>query len=215
MAQDRVSSPPTSDGGGEGDIREVLLEADRIDKAVYAAVASTPSPRLDGIMRRVASAADYSRLSVAAAALLALLGGRRGRQAAWSGLASVAATSAVVNAVVKPLGQRRRPNRAGEGVPEPRHITMPRSHSFPSGHTASAIAFASGAGRVMPIVSLPLYSLAALVGYARVHTGVHYPGDVFAGVMIGAVCADVTAAALPTLRRRGGSDAEPQSELRG
>ena len=71
---------------------------------------------------------------------------------------------------------------------------MPMSASFPSGHTAAAVAFASGAGRVIPLASVPLHGLAALVGYSRVHTGVHYPGDVVAGALIGAVVADLAAA---------------------
>ena len=56
---------------------------------------------------------------------------------------------------------------------------MPHSLSFPSGHSASAFAFATTVGHMVP-VSPPAYALraAALVAYSRVHTGVHYPGDV-------------------------------------
>jgi membrane-associated phospholipid phosphatase len=134
--------------------------------------------------------------------VLALAGGRKGRAAAASGLASVAATSAFVNLLVKPLGRRHRPDRAGEGVSTSRHIAMPTSRSFPSGHTAAAVAFASGAGRVLPAASVPLHALAAAVGYSRVHTGVHYPADVVAGAMIGSIIADLTSAGLAAFRRR-------------
>jgi membrane-associated phospholipid phosphatase len=51
--------------------------------------------------------------------------------------------------------------------------TSPISRSFPSGHSAAAFAFASGAGREMPQTAIPLHGLAALVAYSRVHTGVH------------------------------------------
>lgn len=171
-----------------------LDEVQQIDRAIYAAVAATPTPELDGVMRRVSRAANYSRLSLASAALLALTGGARGRRAAASGLAAVAATSAVVNLVIKPLGRRRRPDRPASEARPARHVRMPSSASFPSGHTASAVAFASGAGRALPVAALPLHALAALVGYSRVHTGVHYPSDVVAGAVIGAVVADVTSA---------------------
>jgi membrane-associated phospholipid phosphatase len=73
---------------------------------------------------------------------------------------------------------------------------MPGSRSFPSGHTAAAVAFAIGAGRELPHARLPLEALAALVGYSRVHTGVHYPGDVLAGALLGATIAEVVAGAL-------------------
>ena len=52
---------------------------------------------------------------------------------------------------------------------------MPISSSLPSGHTAAAFAFATGAGSMLSGASAPLYLLAALVGYSRVHIGVHYP----------------------------------------
>jgi undecaprenyl-diphosphatase len=55
------------------------------------------------------------------------------------------------------------------------------------------VAFASGVGRVLPQVSIPLHAFAALVGYSRVHTGVHYPADVVAGAVLGSACADVVA----------------------
>ena len=169
-----------------------LLEAEGIDHAVYAAVAGTSTPRLDNLMRRLSHAANYSRISMACAAVLAATGGPRGRKAAFTGIASVAATSAVVNLAVKPLGSRRRPDREAQDVPSARHVTMPTSRSFPSGHTAAAVAFASGVGATMPLASVPLHCLAAIVGYSRVHTGVHYPGDVIAGALIGSVTADTT-----------------------
>jgi undecaprenyl-diphosphatase len=144
-------------------------------------------------MRRLSTAANYSRLSIAASAVLSVAYGSRGGRAAACGLVSVAATSAIVNAGVKPLvGRRRRPDRAAAEVPLARQVPMPASRSFPSGHTASAVAFASGVGRVMPLAALPLYVLAATVGYSRVHTGVHYPGDVLAGAVLGAMIADLT-----------------------
>jgi membrane-associated phospholipid phosphatase len=183
-----------------------IVEADQVDRAVYGAVAETPTPQLDGAMRRLSHAADHSKLSIASSALLAAAGGPRGRYAAGVGLASVAATSALVNLVVKPLGRRHRPNRPAAGVPAARKVAMPRSASFPSGHTAAAVAFASAAGRVLPLAAVPLHALAALVGYSRIHTGVHYPGDVVAGALIGAVVADLTAGVISHTSPSGRSE---------
>lgn len=170
-----------------------LEEAERLDVAVYAAVAGTPTPQIDAKLRRLSNAANYSRLSIASGALLALAGGPRGRRAAATGLASVAATSVFVNLAVKPFGRRPRPDREAQNVPAARHVRMPASRSFPSGHTAAAVAFAGGVGNVLPAAGVPLHLLAALVAYSRVHTGVHYPGDVLGGALVGAMVADVTA----------------------
>lgn len=173
-----------------------LHDAERLDGALYAAIAQTPTPALDRAMARLSHAADYSRLSLGAAAVLAATGGQPGRRAAVHGLAAVGVTATVVNLVVKPLGRRRRPDRAAERVPLARHVRMPSSTSFPSGHTAAAFAFATGVGHVLPRTAIPLRGLAALVGYSRVHTGVHYPGDVLAGALIGTTIAQITRRAL-------------------
>jgi membrane-associated phospholipid phosphatase len=173
-----------------------VLEAERVDVAVYAAVAATPTPTLDAGMRRLSSAADHSRLWLAAAAALAAGRGARGRRGAVLGLASLGASSTVVNLVVKPLARRRRPDRDLHGVPLIRHVAMPRSRSFPSGHAASAFAFAGGVGRVLPHESVPLHALAAAVAYSRVHTGVHFPIDTVLGAIVGTVVAQATTHAL-------------------
>lgn len=166
--------------------RRWAAELERIDLACYAAIASTSTPWLDREMARLSRAADYSRLSLAAAAGMAFLGGPPGRRAAARGLTAVALTAIVVNLVAKPLSRRRRPDRLVHEVSEARHVPMPLSRSFPSGHTAAAFAFAAAAGCQLPVASAPLHGLAALVGYSRVHTGVHYPADVLAGAAIGA-----------------------------
>ena len=95
----------------------VLGELSDLDQAVYGAIARTPTPELDRVMARISDAANYSRLSLAAAAALAVTRGDKGRHAAALGLASVAVTAAVVNLAIKPLGHRRRPDRSLHSVP--------------------------------------------------------------------------------------------------
>ena len=173
-----------------------LEDAEKVDVAVYAAIARTPTPTLDRALSRLSRAADHSKLSMSAAAALALLGGREGRRAAVTGLASVVVTAAILNLAIKPFARRRRPDRKAQDVPIARHVRMPISHSFPSGHSASAFAFAHAVGSVSPSAAVPLRALAALVAYSRVHTGVHYPGDVIAGALIGTTVAEATVRAL-------------------
>ncbi len=160
-----------------------------IDDAVYRAVAATPSPALDHALARLSRAADRSVLWMAIAAGLEAVGGRPGRRAAVAGLASVAATSALANAGLKHLHRRPRPDAAAAGVGAGRAVRMPRSASFPSGHAASAFAFATAAGAEAPVLAFPLRCVAAAVAYSRVHGGAHYPGDVIAGALLGSAVA--------------------------
>jgi undecaprenyl-diphosphatase len=161
---------------------------DTVDVALYRAVANAPSPALDRRLTRLSNAANYSALWLGIAAGLAALGGRRTRRAAALGVASIGLTSLTANAVVKPLLVRGRPDRIGARVPEARYVRMPTSTSFPSGHAASAFAFATVVGHELPAFAIPLRLLALGVAYSRVYTGVHYPGDVVVGSLIGTAC---------------------------
>jgi membrane-associated phospholipid phosphatase len=168
-----------------------LSEAKAVDAAVYGAIAASDTPSLDVAMRGLSRAADHSKLWVAIAAALAILGGPSGRLAARKGLLSLGIASGLANLVAKPLTTRRRPARKEAEELARRHVQMPRSSSFPSGHAASAFAFATGAADAQPMLSAPLRALATLVGYSRVHTGVHYPADVLAGAFIGVSAAEL------------------------
>ncbi|HKQ00109.1 MAG TPA: phosphatase PAP2 family protein [Actinomycetes bacterium] len=175
-------------------LAEGLRELGAVDRAVYEAVAQTPTGALDLPVRRLSGAADKSRIWLAIAAVVAVTGGRRGRRAALEGVAAIAVTSATVNLGLKPIARRRRPDRAQPALFEGRHVPMPRSASFPSGHAASAFAFAYAVGRHLPVLTVPIRLLAVAVAYSRVHTGVHYPGDVVIGSVAGAGSAAMVAA---------------------
>ncbi|MCU1617525.1 MAG: phosphoesterase PA-phosphatase related protein [Frankiales bacterium] len=163
-----------------------LHELGQVDRAVYRAVAETTTPTLDRPFRGLSRAADRSRLWMAIAAAMAALGGHKVRRAAGAGLAGLAVDSAVVNLGLKLAARRRRPDRDSAGVPAARRVVQPHSTSFPSGHAAAGFAFAHAVAETSPPAGAPLELLAALVGYSRIHTGVHYPGDVVVGSLIGA-----------------------------
>ena len=104
-----------------------------------------------------------------------------------TGVAAIGAASLVVNQPMKLPGNRARPDRAGHEVPEARWVAMPTSTSFPSGHSASALAFAVAVGDVIPALRWPLRVAGGTVAFSRVYTGVHYPGDVLVGAATGAL----------------------------
>lgn len=180
----------------------VLDDLTRLDLALYRAIADTPTPTLDEPLRRLSRIADHSKLWMGIAALIAALGGASGRRTAVTALTAVAVNSLVVNVPLKLLGRRARPDRAAARVSSTRHVPMPTSPSFPSGHAASGFAFVAAVARTMPGVGRWLRALAYVVGYSRVHTGVHYPGDVIVGAFIGTAIGESVARVAPAVARR-------------
>ena len=203
--------------GGPGRQRAAggLRELGAVDRAVYGAVAATPTPSLDEPLRRLSNAANNSGLWLAIAGGLGVAGGGAGRRAAIRGAVAIGVTSALVNLAVKAAWSRQRPDRAGAGVPRRRTVPMPASTSFPSGHAASGFAFAAAIGRDQPWLGLALRFLAAAVAYSRVHTGVHYPGDIVVGALIGEGTGQAVAGRmdrLPPTRRPARSGRGQQQE---
>ena len=90
--------------------------------------------------------------------------------------------------MLKNIFKRRRPQERA------RKIKLPRSHSFPSGHSLlSAATFPIAAHHFVERQSLPVQAvvhtsaglLILSVGFSRIYFGVHFPSDVLAGFAAG------------------------------
>lgn len=161
------------------------------DQRLFTRVATARVPGADPALRRLSHAANHGRLWLGTAAGLGLVGGPAGRRAALRGLGSLALASFTVNTLVK--WSARRPRPLLEGVPTIRRLArQPHTTSFPSGHSASAAAFATAVALESRRYGLLVAPVAAAVAFSRVYVGVHYPGDVLAGAAIGAGAAALT-----------------------
>lgn len=146
--------------------------------------AATTPTHLDTALRRLSQSANKGRLWLAIGAAGALVPGQT-RRAAVRGIAALAVTSAVANGVLKPLIRRRRPD--AELTPIIRRLKRtPVTTSFPSGHAASAAAFATGVAMENAALGAAVAPLAGAVAFSRIHVGVHHASDVVAGAALGA-----------------------------
>lgn len=96
--------------------------------------------------------------------------------------------SILVNAMIKPLFKRERPDLI-EGSPK---LRRPKTSSFPSGHSSSAgmaaVLLSGAAPRLKPV----WWVLSTIVGTSRIHARMHHGTDVAAGAVLGAFLGAVT-----------------------
>ncbi|MGW6841236.1 phosphatase PAP2 family protein [Streptomyces sp. NPDC054958] len=154
------------------------------------------------VLPPVEEAAEHTKLWWAAAVIMAAGGGLRGRKAAAAGITAMAAAELLSNGVAKQLVERRRPPK--EWLPHDDVEDRPDSSSFPSGHTAAAVAFTAAVASCWPWAGAACAVPTVLVALERLHSGAHYPSDVAAGAAIGLAAAALVRATPGLLVRRLG-----------
>ncbi|PZT70961.1 phosphoesterase [Streptomyces sp. SW4] len=183
----------------------------RLDQRLFEAVAARHWPAGDRVLPRLSNSANHGVLWFAAAAALAATRTPRARRAALRGVASLGLASLTINT----LGKRsvRRPRPVLDPVPLVRQLKrQPVTTSFPSGHAASAAAFAAGVALESPAWGAAVAPLACAVALSRVYTGVHFPSDVLAGAALGVGAAFAVRGMVPT-RAQLVPPARPRAEV--
>ncbi|MFI6034360.1 bifunctional phosphatase PAP2/diacylglycerol kinase family protein [Streptomyces sp. NPDC051315] len=200
---------------GRHALRDRLLA---LDCRLFEFAAEQHWPGAEPVLPRLSRGANHGVLWFATAAAMAASRTPRARRAAARGLASLSLASLTINT----LGKRsvRRPRPGLDPVPLVRQLKrQPITTSFPSGHSASAAAFATGVALESPAWGAVVAPVAFSVAMSRVYTGAHFPSDVLAGAALGAGAAfavrrlvPTRAPAVPPARPRAEAPALPDGE---
>jgi membrane-associated phospholipid phosphatase len=162
-----------------------------IDAQVYLAINHLPhTPLTNKLMYGLTEIMNGGFGWVLGLVCVALLDGKRGRQALLQTTPPLWFATITVEYPVKYYFRRRRPF-----VDVVQAIAVgkkPGTYSFPSGHSAAAFAGAWLLTRHYPRLAALWYVIASLVGFSRIYLGAHYPGDVFSGALAGTAIAEAT-----------------------
>lgn len=141
------------------------------------------SPVLDRVMPIVSDWRSWGLLLALGVLYLVVFRGRRGRLAVLAVVLAFGAADALAAHVLKPAIGRLRPCHTVEGA---RVLASCRGrHGFPSNHASNTAAASAALAVFYPPTLAITAPVTALVGLSRVYLGVHYPGDVLAGYLLG------------------------------
>lgn len=160
---------------------------DAFDDTIMDLVHSTHSEGTDRVLRAATFLGEH--FSIGAASYIAALSLKRRDQGAeaWTVLIS-AGGAMVLNTALKAIFRRERPQQ------RLRKIRLPKSHSFPSGHSLLSAAtypivfhhlVASRSISTQILTQIMANSIVITVGYSRIYFGVHFPSDVLGGFAAG------------------------------
>lgn len=161
--------------------------ADKYDEAIMKAVHRVDHPAIHTVLHGSTQLGSHVAIGLAAG-VTALMMIQRGRKHdAWTVLVSTGGAMAI-NTILKNIFRRQRP------IEMARRIKLPKSHSFPSGHSLlSAATYPIVVHHLVERHSLPVQAVAHTlvgmlvlsVGFSRVYFGVHFPSDVLGGFAAG------------------------------
>ena len=192
--------PPSNDRTSP--LRRYPRELSALDHRLYAAVAGARRRCSTRFFRRLSRTADKSVLWLGVAGVMAAVGGAHratgGHQRRRIDRPGLGHREPRRQAVT----DRRRPDRLGAEVPDAARADA-HLDVVPVGSLRLGLRLRRGGqhGRT-GARACPCGSLAVAVAYSRVHIGVHYPGDVVGGALIGMTSGEVACRVLSVARRR-------------
>ena len=146
------------------------------------------NPVLDKVMVFVSALGNAGIFWIAVGLLLLIT--KRYRRGGAQMLVAMAVTFIIGNLILKNLVARERPCWIDREVQL--LMASPSDYSFPSGHSMNGFAGSVSLLCIDRRIGIPAVILAAIIAFSRLYLFMHFPTDVFAGIVIGLVIALIT-----------------------
>lgn len=178
-----------------------------IDKQVMLALNGSDSLYMDGVMKIYTSTVVW--IPVALVLFFVVLKNNTPRISLLVVLGvalTILASDQVSSALIKPLVGRLRPSHD----PEFMHLIdtfngyRSGSFSFTSSHACNSFAIFMFVSLLIrnKVVSLSMLAWACINSYSRIYLGVHFPGDILCGALLGTVIGSITYLLYQFMHRR-------------
>ncbi len=172
-----------------------------IDKALFLFFNGTlANPVFDFAMPLLTDGDNLRVLYGLAMVVLLIKGNARLRWLVLVSALVLTATDQISASVIKPMVDRLRPCHALENV----HLLVGcgGGKAMPSAHAANAFGQAALFSLATPRVRWYLWAFAGCIAFSRVFVGVHYPGDIIVGALLGTIIGMFAAWAFGQIWRR-------------
>lgn len=170
----------------------MFSKAENTEVELLKVINTDRNPLFDGIFRIITDSAPILSFAIPSLVMVYFLVIRYNRQALNALMAGVSVgLAALISTILKFWIDRPRPFITYEFIEK---LSVGGSPSFPSGHTTDAFAMAIVLALMFRKwwVTFPAFLWALLVGYSRMHLGVHYPSDVAAGMILGLLAGGIS-----------------------
>ena len=163
------------------------------DISVFSVLNNWHSPYFDSLMWLISGKLAWIPLSIAILFLAARKGWRQLVVAVLAVALTIVVADQISSSLIKPLVQRLRPSHNPD-LADTIHLVREYTgglYGFVSSHAANAFGVATIVSLLFRnrITTWTFILWAVIVCYSRIYEGVHYPGDIICGAIVGAFAA--------------------------